>query len=32
VSNAPHNQGRINDDIVHRIERDLDLGDTRLEV
>jgi monovalent cation/hydrogen antiporter len=26
------NQGRINDDIMHRIERDLDLEDTRLEV
>jgi monovalent cation/hydrogen antiporter len=26
------NQGRINDEIMHRIERDLDLEDTRLEV
>lgn len=26
------NAGRINDDIMHRIERDLDLEDTRLEV
>jgi CPA1 family monovalent cation:H+ antiporter len=26
------NQGKINDDIMHRIERDLDLEDTRLEV
>jgi Na+/H+ antiporter len=26
------NQGRINDQIMHRIERDLDLEDTRLEI
>jgi monovalent cation/hydrogen antiporter len=26
------NRGRINDEIMHRIERDLDLEDTRLEV
>ena len=26
------NQGKINDEIMHRIERDLDLEDTRLEV
>ena len=26
------NEGRINDDIMHRIERDLDLEDVRLEV
>ena len=26
------NEGRISDDIMHRIERDLDLEDTRLEI
>ena len=26
------NRGRIDDQIMHRIERDLDLEDTRLEV
>jgi CPA1 family monovalent cation:H+ antiporter len=26
------NQGRINDDVMHRIERDLDLEDSRLEI
>jgi CPA1 family monovalent cation:H+ antiporter len=26
------NQGRINDQTMHRIERDLDLEDTRLEL
>jgi hypothetical protein len=26
------NEGRISDDILHRMERDLDLEDSRLEV
>ena len=26
------NQGRISNDVMHRIERELDLEDTRLEI
>ena len=26
------NEGRINDEVMHRIERDLDLEDSRLEI